>query len=262
LKTVCVFVSSSDNTRDIFLQVSRSFEKNWPDCPFLRYVGLNSSLQDLPAGFRSVLSPESRWPKELYGQICRLPQQIRYILLFLDDFLILSRVDTQSLVSLVERAIQNRLAYLRLIPQSRAILSQLGKKIYYLYRPETIEAIGKHAPYCSSLQVALWERNHLSLMLKAAQNIWDFENTYLPGIKHYAVIEHRPINYVHVVEKGCWQHNAASLFKTAGLSFDPSGRKVRSMKDRIVFWINKVKFAVIGYTVFRLKRRAQKKVSI
>ena len=258
LKSVCVFVSSSDNTKDVFFQVSRCFEKHWPNCPFPYYVGLNTPEKKLSSGFEAVYADAHQWQGELYSQLSQLPQQIRFILLFLDDFLIRAPVDTDRVTSLIERAINNNIKYLRLIPPSRAILPFLGKKLNYLFRPATCEEIKDGAPYFASLQVALWERDHLSEMLRTAQGIWDFENSRIPGIKHYAIIEKPPIRYVHVVEKGKWQPNAASLFGQAGLAFDSSKRQTQPLRHRIALWTNKLKFAILGYAVFRFKRRLKK----
>jgi len=252
--TVCVFVASSDNTRDIFSQVSRCYGKYWPDCPFPRYVGLNSPISEMPDGFRAVHVPALQWQNELSRQISGLPRHIRHILLFLDDFFILSKVNTARVEALVERAVKDKLGYLRLIPQSRALFPLLFKKLRYRYRPAVYEKIGNRTPYHSSLQVALWEREHLGEMLNAAENVWAFENTRLTGTKHYAIVENPPIEYVHVVEKGQWEPYTASLFKGAGLAFDPSERRVLPPWYRMTLRANKVKFAVFGYSIFRLRR--------
>ena len=258
IETVCVFVASSDNTRDIFYQVAPSFGKHWSDCPFSIFVGLNSPADDLPPAFQGVYAPARQWQKELSHQLNQLPEQIERVLLFLDDFLILSLVDTPRVLCLVEKAVRNHIRYLRLIPQSQACLPLLGSKIRHRYHPVPYEAIRENAPYNASLQIALWERKYLANMLGRAEDIWDFEHVCVPGIRHFSVVENPPIRYVHVVEKGQWEPNAESLFKVSDLPFDPTGRKIRSSRDLVQLRINKMKFAVLGYSVFRLKRWIKK----
>jgi hypothetical protein len=164
-------------------------------------------------------------------------------------------VDTNRVASIIKRAVEDDVRYLCLIPPSRALLPLLWKKLNRLFHPSAFEELKAGAPYYASLQVTLWERDHLSNMLRNAKNIWEFENSCIPGINHYAIIKRPPIRYVHVVEKGKWQPHAALLFEQAGLSFDPSKRQIHSVNHRLTLWINKLKFTILGYAVFKLKQR-------
>ena len=178
---------------------------------------------------------------------------------FLDDYLIQTPVDTERVVSIINYAINNNSMYLRLLPPARAFLTQLGNALKNHFKPAGFETLKTDAPYFASLQVALWDREHLKRMLRNATNIWEFENSYIPGVDHHAILEKPPIRYVHVVEKGKWQPHAASLFEQAGLSFDPSERPLHSLRHYLTLWINKIKFAVFGYSVFRLRSRCKNK---
>lgn len=259
---VCLFVSSSDNTRDVFLQVFPAYDKFWPDLPFQKYVGLNTATDNLPEGFQAVYAPVSGWKTELYHQIQVLSKKFEYILLFLDDFLILSQIDTKRVEMLLRKGIKEDLAYLCLSPLYRAWLPRLGKRLTTRYRHETMEKIKNTRSYYSSLQVALWERKHLLDMLKFEGDIWDFENQYIPGVEHYAVVSYPAIPYIHVVEKGRWVPNVKALFREAGMPFEPFRREIKPKSHLVWFWINKVKFGIIGYLVVRLKRWVPKLKSI
>lgn len=255
---VCLFISSSDNTSDVFLRVSPSYQRFWPDLPFEKYVGLNTPTAALPEGFHAVYAPVSSWKSELYLQIEALPQRFQYILLFLDDFLILSRVDTGRVERVVREMIKKKLAYLCLSPLYRAWLPSLGKRLTRNYGSEAIEKIKRGRPYYSSLQAAVWERDHLLDMLRLEGDIWDFENQCIPRINHYAVVRYPAIPYIHVVEKGRWVPNAETLFRAIGLPFEPAGREVRPKTDLLWSWVKKVKFGTIGYLVVRIKRQLRK----
>jgi len=251
---VCLFISSSDNTRDIFYQVQPAYQKFWPDLPFEKYVGLNSPASDMTGNFQVVQAPTSGWRTELYQQVLSLPRRFDYILLFLDDFLILSRVETKHIEALAGKAIRARLKYLRLIPQTYAWLPRAGKRLKMAFNPSTIEKIPNCTPYYSSLQVAFWEKRHLCDMLRLEGNIWGFENQSIQGVDHYAVAGAPAINYIHVVEKGQWEPNVGCLFRKAGIPFDPSGREMRPPSHAMWLWLNRIKFNLIGYSVVRLKR--------
>jgi hypothetical protein len=133
----------------------------------------------------------------------------------------------------------------------------LGKKISRIFHPSEFEEIEAGAPYHASLQVALWERDHLRNMLKNISDIWNFEHSYIPGVKHFAIVGAPPIRYLHVVEKGKWQPHTGSLFERAGLVFDPSTRPMHAVRHRYTLWVNKLKFAVLGYSIFKLRRRPE-----
>ncbi len=252
---VCLFVCSSDNTRDVFFQVCPSYQKFWPDLPFESYVGLNTPTVALPEDFHAVYAPVSSWKTELYLQIEALPERLQYILLLLDDFLIISRVDNRRVETVVQEVIMKKFSYLCLRPLHRAWLPSLGKRLTRKYSSEAVERIKKGRPYYSSLQAAIWERNHLLDMLRLDGDIWDFENQFIPRIDHYAVIRYPAIPYIHMVEKGRWVPNAETLFRAIGLPFESTRRAVRPKSDLVRSRINKLKFGLIGYQVVRLKRR-------
>ena len=253
-QAIGVFVSSSDSTRDVFAQVSKSFTVFWPDCPFPKYVGLNTpnSTNDL-SGFDPIYAPIGGWRPELLLQIRLLPKSIEYVLLFLDDFLLLERVDNSNLEWILKKALEQELKYLRLIPILRAIVPQVFHALSRTFRTSDWERVPDRMPYYSSLQVALWKRAHLEEMLKLKGSIWDFENQWIPNVSHYAVTDTAAIKYVHVVEKGKWQTTAERLFRAVDLPFSHGSRETSPTRE-FILKLNKVKFLVIGYSYVKLKR--------
>lgn len=259
-KTICVFVCSSDNTRDVFEQVARAFEVHWRNCPFERYVGLNSPIhsESLPKGFKPLYAPVAGWRSELERQLAQLPVQYTHVLLFLDDFLLLKPVEWASLQRVLAEAIATKIEYLRLVPVCRALLPRLLRHWYRRLKPALIEPIPNTSPYYSSLQVALWKREHLREWLKNCDGtIWEFEHHQAEGSMHYAVVGQPPISYEHVVEKGIWRPHARRLFNEAGLSFNPGSRLGAGFLNNALLWYHKVKFLIIGYSWVRVRRAIQ-----
>ncbi|QCI79234.1 hypothetical protein E6W36_05685 [Hankyongella ginsenosidimutans] len=84
----CLFVASSDRTRDVFDQVYAGFGKLWPYCPWPRYVGLTTAVPEASLhGFTPIATGvECGWRGELNAQIQQLPPEISHIILMLDDF--------------------------------------------------------------------------------------------------------------------------------------------------------------------------------
>jgi len=248
---ICLFISSSDNTLDILRQVIRSFDLCWTDCPFEKFVGLNSIVDEsLVSGFHPVSAPVSGWRMEVLEQILQLPAQFDHILLFLDDFLILSPVDTERLQKLLDKALRCEIEYFRLIPIRRAAIPRIARRTLRGSSQE-MEPVEVQSPYYSSLQVALWKRSHLIDMLKLdGKHIWDFE---------YQEIGNPPIKYIHVVEKGKWQPYSRKFFRKLNLPFDPGDRIVSGRQAYLVLWLNSIKFEIVGYSAMRLKRYFRQK---
>jgi len=202
-----------------------------------------------------VTAPVQDWRHELFAQISRLPPAYKYVLLFLDDFFLFSRVNTPRLLMLLDKAIRTDIRYLRLVPISRALLPSLTHAVTKAFHPVDFEIIPERQPYYSSLQVAFWNREHLTAMLGLTGSIWDFEHQNIPGAPHYAVAGKPPLRYVHVVEKGKWGPGVARLFKAAGLPFTPGERGQLPAINLVRVWLNRLKFQLIGYSVIRLKIR-------
>lgn len=249
---VCLFVCSSDRTADVFAQVSPAFAIWWPSCPFARFVGLNSPTPATP-GFVPVAAPVRGWREELLQQIAQLPSPYDYVLVFLDDFLLLSRVDQARLESLLAWAIERRLDYLRLVPIERVAIARTWEALRR--DPAPVEPIGRTMPYYSSLQVALWKRAHLVETLgHPIQDIWEFEHLRIPGRVHYAVRGRAPIRYVHVVEKGRWQAYASRVFRAIGVPFEPGSRRTRPRSTLAWIAFKRLQFTVVGFGLLRVKR--------
>lgn len=250
-----LFISSSNNRLDVVRQVIKSFDVCWADCPFAKFVGLNSAVDAMwVRGFHPIYTPVYGWRAEVLEQILHLPEQIEYILLFLDDFLILSPVHTERLQKLLDEALHRDIEYLRLVPIRRAALPRLARRIFRGSGPE-VEPVGVQSPYYSSLQVALWKRTHLIDMLRLdGRHIWEFEHQKIPGHPHFAIVGDPPIQYVHVIEKGKWQPYSQQLFRRLNLPFDAGDRTVSGREAYLALWLNRIKFEIVGYSVMRFKK--------
>ncbi len=249
--SVCVLVASCDNTFDVFERVAPAWRKFWHDCPYPKFVGLNSERGTLE-GFEVVLAPVGGWRKELATQVRQLPYE--YVLLFLDDFLLLGSVATGRVAEFVDRGVSARLDYLRMIPISRSLLSEFWHRLTRLAGGDSVEEIPNGHPYYSSLQVALWRKEHLLDLLGLEGSIWEFEHQAITGRAHYAAVRRTGLRYLHVVEKGRWLPAAKHLFSKASLTFEPGSRAAEPASREVHFLVGKVKFLVFGYAWLRLKR--------
>lgn len=253
--SLAVFVCSSDNTRDVFTLVGPSFKKYWPDCPYSRYVGLNATADEQSVyGFIPVVAPVSDWRHELYTQIKQLDEE--YVLLLLDDFLLLSPVNTKLLERLFSNAAQSELDYLRLIEIERSGPVKMMSRAVARLRGREIVPIPVNIPYYSSLQAAIWRKAHLLEMLRTheGQNIWEFEHRVMSGHDHFAIVGSPPLHYRHIIERGRWLPYAGRLFRKRGFKYEPGRRQCWPASYLARFYFRKVVFSVVGYGWMRSKR--------
>lgn len=247
----CLFVSSSDNTFDVFSLVSDSVVKNWPVTDFTFYVGLN--VQTATAPFQTITTPVSGWRTELESQINALPQSIHYIILILDDFFFHEKVDSNELLYFLNLMRGQKIDYLRLKPLERSAVGGFFQ-FFKNFRcgVERVNRLVYDEPYYSSLQAAIWDRSYLLKMLTQDGSIWEFENKVIVGSKHYAVNK-KFMYYEHLVEKGKWfKYAPSSLGFSDSNRFDNRGYVRSGMKNSKFF--NKLKFGLFGYTFFKLRR--------
>jgi hypothetical protein len=251
MNDTCIFISSSDNTHDVFSLVSRSVAEQWPTEAFDIYVGLNEKIANVP--FHTIMAPISGWRPELEYQINALPEKFRYIILILDDFFFYEKVDADELASFIQLVRMKQIHYLRLKPLER---SGVGKALIFLRNfgrnDDDVIRLTVDEPYYSSLQVAIWDRTHLSKMLKQSGSIWEFEHNVIAGSKHYAITRNF-LRYKHLVEKGKWFKHAFETLASRDIeSFEHRGFQQSHLKHSII--INRIKFFLFGYTFFRLRR--------
>ena len=247
----CLFVSSSDNTFDVFSLVSGSVVRNWPETDLAFFVGLNEQTADAP--FQTITATVSGWRAELESQINALPQQFHYIILILDDFFFHEKIDPDELSYLLNLMNVQKINYLRLKPLERSAVGRFFQLFKNLRCDiKRVNRLANDEPYYSSLQAAIWERSYLLKMLMHNGSIWEFEHKVIDSSRHYAV-NNNLLKYEHLVEKGKWfKHAPKSLGFSDTDKFDKRGFVRSWMKNSKFF--NMIKFGLLGYTIFRLRR--------
>src|SRR5262249_13522 len=121
----CVLISSSDRARDVFEIVFQNAETIWRDCDWPRYVGFPSNHPAM-CGFTALAATKpSDWRGELADQLDRLPEQIKYVLLLVEDTLFMAPVNGSDLNAIANLMVRDDLAYVRLVPVTRNIIGRL-----------------------------------------------------------------------------------------------------------------------------------------
>lgn len=249
---LCVFVCSSDNTHDVFEATHERLLQTWPLSVIPAYVGTNT--QAVHAPLQAVHAPVSGWRTELLQQIRALPEQVEQIALVLDDFFFHSAVQLDTLQRLSKLLSEEHGDYLRLKPVERALIPSVFRQLRRLFGPlPVIERLSQGEPYYSSLQVAIWRRAYLTERLDSPGNIWAFEHEVPPRSRHYAVTA-PCLEYEHLVEKGKWYRYAPDVLQIPASSpIFKRGFEENALKNFKAY--QRFKFMLVGYAVFRLRRR-------
>lgn len=164
----------------------------------------------------------------MLDRVTELYPDADYVLLFLEDFFLKARVDTQHIVDLARTARSRAVGCLRLA----AGLPLALPPTYELPELPGIGVITSGEEYRVTLQVALWRISTLRQLLVPGLNAWQFEeiatnmsesiNDPFWGVMKPA------IHYDHAIEKGKWKPVGLAILREAGLHTGVLTREVFS----------------------------------
>jgi hypothetical protein len=262
--STAIFVVSCDKSRDILTHFSIGFNRYWKDNFLPIFVGSNN-YQDLE-GFEQaqfIQSPRSNWKTETLLQLNFIKKNdpnISNIILILDDFILNKNVDINRLKSLIVAVEEKKIKYLRLKTLEEGLFFKVTQFFFKtnLVDDEHIFKIRNSHPYYSSLQIAIWDIDHLISLLNSCSDIWDFELQKPDLCEHFSVVNNL-LNYKHIVEKGLWESYAEDYCKKY-LGFFHKGERgiqVASLFKQSKLLIKRLKFYFFGY-LFSEKFRLNK----
>lgn len=245
---------SCDKTSDVLTHMLIGFNKYWDDNQFNVFVGVNENDLKLNSNkIKTIKSKINNWKSESLEQINHILEinpELTHVILFLDDFILNKKVDNNALNQICKNVISSNTKYLRL----KKIEESLFMNFINKFRKKTtisgksIFKIRKSHPYYSSLQVAIWDINHLIETIKNSKNIWDFENIVYSSVDHFSVSDNI-FNYRHVVEKGNWEFYAENFCNKYLNYFQKGNRKMNSntLFNKIKLKLKRFKFLIFGY---------------
>lgn len=116
------------------------------------------------------------------------------------------------------------------------------------------------APYCVSLQAAIWRKASLRGLMRKDESIWEFE---VNGTRRAADISpgffttrSHVLDYGrHVVQAGKWFLMDARRYGRMGIGCDFSRRSVTGLRTELAWWINRVKRSFFELISWKTRRR-------
>ena len=220
-----VLVVSCDRYSDLWRPFFELFWQRWPDCRGPVYLGSNFEDYDDPRVDTLRVGTDVNWAAGVTSMLDRIRGE--YVIVMLEDFLLMQTVDNARIERLAEIAASERLGCLRL---------------YSIFPPETAVAqypeLGSFAAgekWRITAQAAIWRVETLRRLLVPGFTAWDFElvgsqmSDYMPdriwGVMQPALV------YDQAVEKGKWRPQGLAICNAAGVRVDLESRGAFSVAE-------------------------------
>lgn len=253
-ETCAILIASCKAYSDSWGPFFTQFFKYWADCPFPVYLVTEGGESPDPRVNMIMLQKDLGWSDNVREalRIINFP----YVLYILDDVPLMSKVDTQRILSLLSLMQKEKAGYLRLYPAP-------GPQYSYKNYSEVGE-IAKGALYRTSTMAALWDVNTFRSLLVPGENAWQFE---IIGTERSRVLlepflsvwpkDGVAINhFATAIKKGKWQWDAVRFLRREGVEIDRARRAVESFPKYIVRTMGGM--PVIGRLVGVMNHRIKK----
>ncbi len=160
-----VLVLSCDKNISLLNIFFDHFSKMWMDCPFQVYIGLEEKDVEYKE-VKTLRSDKKGWGGRLIGYLEEIKTD--YVMLVLDDFIPERDIDTGSIIH-----------YINMLKKDTSIATISFADIYDS-RNAYNEVIGlcrrqPNADYLLNLQVGVWDKKVLKLLLKNNESPWQTE---------------------------------------------------------------------------------------
>jgi hypothetical protein len=232
-----ILIVSCDKYSDIWDIFFKLFFYHWEDCNYPIYLGSNSvQFPDERINNISV-GADISWGSNLRSMLTQIREN--NIILLLEDFLLLEKVDSERIKVLEEILVNKKIGCLRLTPNPPPT-----KK---MRKYPGLGEVLKGDFYRISAQAAIWNKDFLSKLSQPSFSAWDFEvdGTFLSYELPDRVwsVYNRALNYNHCLEKGKWIPPVIEKCRELGFSIEnienrgffkePEINKKKNIRDMI-----------------------------
>jgi hypothetical protein len=223
LKDITILIPSCDKYSELWDATIKLLFKEWPDLlEKYNYVPLylisNSLNFDNPRVTNIKITDEKTWSDNLIQALSQV--KTKYVLIFLDDYIVASPVNTKRLLETIDLMDNTNAAYIQLAANKSLADGNEVKSI------KGVSTRSQTGQYRTSLQTCLWRTEVLMQLLKPGESAWDFE---IKGTKRsekitlpfYVLTEDPVFNYYNALEKGKYRKEAIDYMISKGIHFQP-----------------------------------------
>lgn len=256
-KDLAILILTCDKYRDLWNPFLTLFDRYWHSPKHNVYFCSDTIKVDWANKIPLVAGKLVSWSERLKLAIAQIPE--KYVLLLLDDYFLMSKVNETKIELYQQYMEQNNAAYLRIYP-----LPLPDEAVEFT---NEIGLILAGSQYRTSTQAAIWDRKVLFDFIDINESIWDFEtigsNRSISIQKPFYGVYDQPnnlaINYFcTAVNSGVWAYEILALDKKESLNIDFTKRKLESILDysirytylRVPIWMRHM----IDFLRYRFKR--------
>jgi hypothetical protein len=226
-----VVISSFSAYRDVWEPFFKLFFKYWPDCPYDIYLITDKYIYEDRRVKTIQIKEDLGWSKNTRYALQQIDTP--YFIMFMEDFLMTSKVDTERILKLFEYVIKQNIDYLRLYP-SPGPDKNFNKEM-------KIGEISQNAKYRLSLMAAIWRKDTFLELLNDEETIWQMEligsersrdpkYRFLSVDKKYPAVEYFPST---AIKKGVWRYDAVAFCKKEGIVINRNLRRVETYGEYV-----------------------------
>lgn len=195
-KKIAYAVLSCDPYSDIWDAYGVMFERFWPDCPFDHYLVSHHCSFD-KNGFKPILlGNDISWSHGLLVLLEKLEAKgYEYAMVAFDDFLLCQPVDTNFVISAIDKFITEEGQCLRFDP---ILTSKCYKHNEYYGK------MGEKVPYRVVLGFTLWNIKVLKQITIEGETAWQFEKNATErsfAFKNFYCTWKRQFHWINLINK-------------------------------------------------------------
>lgn len=208
-----ILVLSCDKNINVVKIFLDFFWKNWPECNYPLYIGLEKEKADFEKA-TTILSEKNAWSQRVKEYLEHIDSD--HVLLILDDFIIEKKVDDSTIdkvLHIMEE--QNNIANIA--------LADIYDKRNQLTEFEHLRERKWNGNYLVNMQIGIWKKDILLLLLKNNESPWQTElygSIRARKLKRYRFLcldsdKHMPIKYNRgwLLVRGAWNGNEIKRLK-------------------------------------------------
>ena len=195
-KKIAILVISCDKYSDLWESCAKVFNKNWPDCPYDKYLSSNMKEFD-DYGFTSILTGEDKtWSYGLSIALTKLEREYEYVYTLVEDYLFIDKLNNNYMTKMFDSFVSVEGNFLRLFK----VLNPQIK-----YHNKFFGELENNAPYRQTIAFTLWKIKTLKEILNIDENAWEFEKTgVVRGFQYdkFFCVHNNFFNVLNVVIQG------------------------------------------------------------
>lgn len=217
-----VFVVSCAKYQEAWEPFFKLFKKYWPDCPYKVYLLTDHGRYP---GIETIeLGEDQHWASNCLDAFAKVPEE--RILLFQEDFFLISNVNTAVVRKLVRHSLDFDVGCMRLYP----VPGPTGR----WHSTDYLGTIGPFDDFRFSFQLSLWKKSLYTSLLVRGEDPW---TTEFVGARRSVFskepflgvlpINDLPIPYLgYAIDSGEWQPHALERLKQEGFDISKLSKRV------------------------------------